>query len=290
MNQRLLERLSAYVSLTRLNRPIGIYLLLWPMLWALWIAAEGRPDSWVVIVFVLGVVLMRSAGCVLNDFADRGFDGHVRRTAERPIPAGRVSAREALLVAAALMLIALLLVLTLNALTIGLAVIAALLAASYPFMKRYTYLPQVHLGLAFGMAIPMAFAAQINALPPVTWLLLCANVLWAVAYDTMYAMVDREDDLRIGVKSTAILFGNDDRLIIGIIQSLMIAVLIVIGVKINLGGMYFVGIGAAATLAVYHQYLIKERDPECCFAAFLNNHWLGAAIFMGLLSHYLCAY
>jgi len=290
MNQLIRDRLSAYTSLTRLDRPIGIYLLLWPMLWALWIAAEGRPDPWVTIVFVVGVILMRSAGCVLNDYADRGFDGHVRRTAERPIPAGRASAREALLVAATLMLVALLLVLTLNALTIGLAVIAALLAATYPFMKRYTYIPQVHLGLAFGMSIPMAFAAQINALPPVAWLLLCANVLWSVAYDTMYAMVDREDDTRIGVKSTAILFGNDDRLIIGIIQSFMIAVLIVIGVKINLGGMYFVGIGAAATLAAYHQYLIKDREPDRCFAAFLNNHWLGAAIFMGLLSHYLCAY
>ncbi len=290
MNSVIRDRLHAYISLARLDRPIGIYLLLWPMLWALWIASEGRPNAWVTIVFILGVILMRSAGCVLNDFADRDFDGHVQRTAKRPIPAGRVKAQEALLVAAALTLFALLLVLTLGWLTIGLAVIAALLAASYPFMKRYTFMPQVHLGLAFGMSIPMAFAAQVGALPPVTWLILCASVLWTVAYDTMYAMVDREDDIRIGIKSTAILFGDEDRLIIGIIQSLLIAVLIVIGVRMELGGMYYVGISAAVVLAIYQQYLIKDREPGRCFEAFLNNHWLGAAVFTGLLSHYLCAY
>ncbi len=283
------DKLPAYLSLTRLDRPIGIWLLLWPTLWALLIAAEGRPHPWIVIVFVLGVILMRSAGCVVNDFADRDFDGHVRRTAARPIPAGQVSAREALVLAALLMLIALALVLTLNWLTIALAGVAALLAASYPFMKRYTYLPQVHLGLAFGWAIPMAFAAQAEVLPPVTWLLLIANVLWTVAYDTMYAMVDRDDDIRIGVKSTAILFGSEDRLIIGIIQCLFLAVLIIIGSKIELGGMYYVGVAAAAGFAIYQQYLIKDREPDRCFAAFLNNHWLGAAVFMGLLSYYLCA-
>ena len=290
MNAVISERLNRYASLMRLDRPIGIYLLLWPTLWALWIAAEGRPNTWVVIVFVLGVVLMRSAGCVMNDFADRDFDGHVRRTAQRPIPAGRVSSREALLLACALALLAFILVLTLNILTIGLAVVAVLLAATYPFMKRYTYLPQVHLGLAFGWAIPMAFAAQVGVLPPVTWLILCASVLWTVAYDTMYAMVDREDDIRVGIKSTAILFGSEDRFIIGIIQALLIAVLIVIGLKMELGGMYYVGVGTAGALSIYQQYLIRDREPARCLEAFLNNHWLGAAVFTGLLSHYLCAY
>lgn len=290
MNSMIKDRLTAYAVLARLDRPIGIYLLLWPTLWALWIASEGRPNTWVVIVFVLGVILMRSAGCIMNDFADRDFDGHVKRTAQRPLPAGRVSEREALLLAGTLMLTALLLVLTLNRLTVGLAVIAALLAVTYPFMKRYTYLPQVHLGLAFGWAIPMAFAAQIGAVPPVAWLLLCASLLWTVAYDTMYAMVDRDDDIRIGIKSTAILFGSEDRLIIGIIQALLVAVLIVIGIRIELGGMYYVGISAAVLLAVYQQYLIRDREPARCFEAFLNNHWLGAAVFMGLLSHYLRAY
>lgn len=289
MNGLLQNKLLTYTSLTRIDRPIGIWLLLWPTLWALWIAAEGRPHPWIVIVFVLGVILMRSAGCVMNDFADRDFDGHVRRTATRPIPSGRASAREALLLTVALMLLALALVLTLDRLTIMLAGVAALLAVTYPFMKRYTYLPQVHLGLAFGWAIPMAFAAQAEALPPVAWLLLIANVLWAVAYDTMYAMVDRDDDIRIGVKSTAILFGSEDRLITGIIQLLFFAVLLIIGIKIELGGMYYVGVAAAAVCAVYQQYLIKDREPAQCFAAFLNNHWLGAAVFMGLLSHYLCA-
>lgn len=290
MNSIIKERLRTYAVLARLDRPIGIYLLLWPTLWALWIASEGRPNTWVAIVFVLGVILMRSAGCIMNDFADRDFDGHVKRTAQRPLPAGRVSAREALLLAGTLMLAALLLVLTLNRLTVGLAVVAALLAITYPFMKRYTYLPQVHLGLAFGWAIPMAFAAQIGAVPAVAWLLLCASLLWTVAYDTMYAMVDRDDDIRIGIKSTAILFGSEDRLIIGIIQALLVAVLIVIGIRIELGGMYYVGISAAALLAVYQQYLIRNREPARCFEAFLNNHWLGAAVFMGLLSHYLRAY
>lgn len=282
------ERLRVYAELARIDRPIGIFLLLWPTLWALWIAAEGRPHPWVVLVFVCGVVLMRSAGCVINDFADRNFDGRVRRTAGRPLPSGQCGPGEALVLAGVLMLLALALVLTLNRLTILLALVAAVLAATYPFMKRYTYLPQVHLGLAFGWAVPMAFAAQIGVLPPVAWLLLIANILWAVAYDTMYAMVDREDDLRIGVKSTAILFGQEDRLIIGLIQLMLIGVLVLIGIKTELGGMYYIGVTAAALLAVYQQYLIKDRDPDRCFAAFLNNHWFGAAVFMGILSYYLC--
>lgn len=272
----------------RLDRPIGIYLLLWPTMWALWLAAEGRPYPWLLAVFIGGVVLMRSAGCVLNDLADRNIDGHVRRTRQRPLPTGKVKPRQALLLAVVLMLLALLLVLTTNTLTIQLAVIAALLAASYPFMKRYTYVPQVHLGLAFGWSVPMAFAAQINALPPIAWLTLIATVLWAVAYDTMYAMVDREDDIKIGVKSTAILFGDEDRLIIGIIQLMLLGVLLLIGSKAELGGMYYVGLAAATMLGIYQQFLIRNREPAQCLQAFLNNHWLGAAVFTGLLAHYLC--
>lgn len=272
----------------RLDRPIGIYLLLWPTLWALWLAAEGRPYPWLLAVFIGGVVLMRSAGCVLNDLADRNIDGHVRRTRQRPLPAGKVKPRQALLLAIVLLLLALLLVLTTNTLTIQLAVIAALLAATYPFMKRYTYVPQVHLGLAFGWSVPMAFATQINALPPIAWLTLIATVLWAVAYDTMYAMVDREDDIEIGVKSTAILFGDEDRLIIGIIQIMLLGVLLLIGSKAELGGMYYVGLAAATILGIYQQFLIRNREPAQCLQAFLNNHWLGAAVFTGLLAHYLC--
>lgn len=282
------KQIQAYAELMRLDRPIGIYLLLWPTLWALWLAAEGRPYPWLLAVFIGGVVLMRSAGCVLNDLADRNIDGHVRRTRQRPLPAGKVKPRQALFLAIVLMLLALLLVLTTNTLTIQLAVIAALLAASYPFMKRYTYVPQVHLGLAFGWSVPMAFAAQINALPPIAWLTLIATVLWAVAYDTMYAMVDREDDIEIGVKSTAILFGDEDRLIIGIIQIMLLGVLLLIGNKAELGGMYYVGLAAAAILGIYQQFLIRNREPAQCLQAFLNNHWLGAAVFTGLLAHYLC--
>ncbi|MEX2517272.1 MAG: 4-hydroxybenzoate octaprenyltransferase [Gammaproteobacteria bacterium] len=282
------KQIQAYVELMRLDRPIGIYLLLWPTLWALWLAAEGRPYPWLLAVFIGGVVLMRSAGCVLNDLADRNIDAHVRRTRQRPLPTGKVRPRQALLLAVVLLLLALLLVLTTNTLTIQLAVIAVLLAASYPFMKRYTYVPQVHLGLAFGWSVPMAFAAQINALPPIAWLTLIATVLWAVAYDTMYAMVDREDDIEIGVKSTAILFGDEDRLIIGIIQIMLLGVLLLIGNKAELGGMYYVGLAAATILGIYQQFLIRNREPAQCLQAFLNNHWLGAAVFTGLLAHYLC--
>lgn len=284
------SRMDVYGRLMRLDRPIGIYLLLWPTLWALWLAAEGFPDPWVFTVFVAGVFLMRSAGCVLNDLADRDFDIHVRRTRERPLPAGEAEPREALVLALILVLIAFALVLTTNRLTILLSLVAVVLAATYPFMKRYTYLPQVHLGLAFGWAVPMAFAAQTGSVPVVAWLVLIATVLWAVAYDTMYAMVDREDDLRVGVKSTAILFGNEDRLIIGIIQGLLILVLWLIGVRMELGGMYYTGVVAAIGLALYQQYLISDRKPEHCLQAFQNNHWLGMAVFTGLLAHYLCAY
>ena len=280
------EKLYHYALLMRMNRPIGVYLLLWPTVWALWIAGEGNPDVGVTLVFVLGVVLMRSAGCVINDYADRDFDPHVSRTRNRPIAAGNVKPREALLLFILLCLVAFTLVLTMNRLTIGLSVGAVLLAAIYPFMKRYTYLPQVFLGLAFGWAIPMAFAAQTGEVPVIAWLLLTATVLWATAYDSMYAMVDVEDDLKIGVKSTAILFGDADRMIIGSMQVMFLIAMVIVGNRLELGLYYFAGLLAAALLVVYQQFLIRNRDPEGCFKAFLNNHWFGAVIFAGLVMHY----
>ena len=281
------DRLKQYAYLMRLHRPIGIFLLLWPALWALWIAGEGRPAPRVVAIFVLGVVLMRSAGCVINDYADRDFDPHVRRTRDRPLAAGRVTPREALALFAVLCGLAFLLVLFLNPLTIALAFVAAFLAASYPFMKRYTHLPQAYLGLAFGWAVPMAFAAQTGRVPAIAWWLLLATVLWALAYDTMYAIVDREDDRRIGVKSTAILFGRHDRLIVGLIQLAMLAVLAWVGHLAGLGGWYRAGLVAAAGFMAWQQWLIREREPDRCFQAFLNNNWLGAAVFLGILLDYL---
>lgn len=273
----------------RLDRPIGIFLLLWPTLWALWIAAQGRPNPLVLTVFVLGVVLMRSAGCVINDYADRRFDPYVARTRDRPIAAGRVSPREALALFVVLALAAFGLVWLLNRLTVMLSFVGVVLAATYPFTKRYTHLPQIHLGAAFGWAVPMAFAAQAGTVPPVAWLLFVATVLWATAYDTMYAMVDREDDIKIGVKSTAILFGEADRLVIGIIQVLLMVTLILVGRQLSLGGFYYLGLAVAAVLAGYQQYLIRRREPEGCFRAFLNNNWFGAAVFAGLVLHYLTA-
>ncbi len=282
----MIDRIHQYFLLMRLNRPIGIYLLLWPTLWALWIAAEGVPDGWVATVFILGVVLMRSAGCVINDYADRKIDPFVQRTKDRPLAAGKVSAREALVLFVVLSLTAFALVLTLNWLTIALSAVGAFLAATYPFMKRHTYLPQVYLGLAFGWAVPMAFAAQTGAVPVVAWLLLIATVLWATAYDTMYAMVDRPDDIEIGVKSTAILFGDADRLIIGIIQGLFVLVLLLIGSQLALAWPYYAGVAVAVLLMVYQQGLIKERDGMKCFQAFLNNHWVGLAVFAGIAGSY----
>ena len=275
-----------YARLMRLDKPIGILLLLWPTLWALWIAGEGHPRPWVVAVFVLGVVLMRSAGCVINDFADRDFDRHVRRTASRPITAGQVSPREALVLFGVLSLLALGLVLTLDRLTVQLSLVGAFLAASYPFTKRFTHLPQAYLGVAFGWAIPMAFAAQTGEVDPRSWWLFAAVVLWALIYDTMYAMVDREDDLKIGVKSSAILFGRYDRLIIGLLQLAMLAVLLVVGRLFGLGLWYHLGLAAAAGLMLYHQWLIRDRDRERCFRAFLHNQWIGVAIFAGLVLDY----
>jgi 4-hydroxybenzoate polyprenyltransferase len=281
------DLLMPYFRLMRLDKPIGIFLLLWPTLWALWIAGQGRPDPLVLMVFVAGVVLMRSAGCVINDFADRNFDGHVERTKDRPIPSGAVSPQAALRLFVGLITAAFFLVLLMNTLTVLLAFAGAALAATYPFTKRYTHLPQLHLGLAFGWAVPMAFAAQTGAVPKVAWLLLIAAVLWAVAYDTMYAMVDREDDKRIGVKSTAILFDDADRFIIGVIQILMLVVLLIVGKEVKLGWPYYFGLCLAAAFAAYQQYLIKDRTPARCFQAFINNNWLGMAVFVGIAGAYL---
>lgn len=280
-------KVNAYWRLMRFDKPIGIFLLLWPGLWALWFAGQGHPDVGVVIVIVLGTLLMRAAGCVINDYADRDFDPHVERTRLRPIAAGEVTPREALWLFVALCLVALALVLTMNPLTIALAVPGAFLAASYPFMKRYTHLPQAYLGIAFGWAVPMSFAAQLGYIPGLAWELFAATVIWALIYDTMYAMVDRDDDLKIGVKSTAILFGRHDRLIIGLLQLAMLALLADVGRRAGLGLAFGGGLLAGAALFVYQQWLIRDREKPECFRAFLNNHWFGAVVFAGIALDYL---
>ena len=283
----LFDRLTQYARLARLDRPIGNFLLLWPTLWALWIAGQGRPEPLVLVVFVLGVLVMRAAGCVINDFADRNLDGHVERTRARPMATGRVSEFEALGLFVVLCLVAFGLVLLLNRLTIYLSLVGVALAATYPFMKRYTYLPQVHLGAAFGWAVPMAFAAQTGAVPPVAWLVFLSAVVWATIYDTMYAMVDRDDDLVVGIKSTAILFGDHDRLIIGVLQAIMTVVLVVVGLRAGLGEPYYWGVGLAGLLFIYQQILIRERRREDCFRAFLNNNVYGGVVFVGLLLDFI---
>ncbi len=270
----------------RLDKPIGILLLLWPTLWALWIAGEGHPRPWLVAVFVAGVVLMRSAGCVINDYADRNIDSHVKRTAQRPLTAGLVSKKEALTLFALLVVLAFLLVLTLNLLTIGLSLVGAFLATSYPFTKRFTHLPQAYLGAAFGWAIPMSFAAQTGSVDPRSWWLFAAVLIWALIYDTMYAMVDRDDDVNIGIKSTAILFGRYDRLIIGLLQLLFLVLLFYIGRLFGLGITYDIGLAVAALLMLYHQWLIRNRQREKCFKAFLHNHWVGVSVFAGIVADY----
>lgn len=281
------QRAYQYAVLARLNKPIGILLLLWPTLWALWIAAEGVPHLGVLTVFVLGVILMRSAGCVINDYADREIDPRVNRTKDRPIAAGRVSADEAMLLFMALCFSAFLLVLTMNTFTILLSLGGVVLAGIYPFMKRYTHMPQIVLGMAFGWSVPMAFAAQTNSVPKIAWLIYVVTVLWAVIYDTMYAMADRLDDLKIGVKSTAILFGDADRVIIGILQAMMLFALYLIGQQAQLGGFYNFAILIGAGLMIYHQYLIRYRQPAACISAFLNNNWLGTVIFTGIVVNYI---
>lgn len=284
--RRLAAQLREYALLMRLDRPIGILLLLWPTLWALWIAGAGRPDPHVFLVFVAGVVLMRSGGCVMNDFADREFDPHVERTRDRPLARGAVSPLEALLLASALGAIAFGLVLTLNRLTVLLALAGAMLTIAYPFLKRVTHLPQIWLGASFGWSVPMAFAAQTGTVPQLAWLMFIAVILWAVVYDTMYAMVDREDDLRLGIRSTAILFGDADRVLLGIMQALLLLALWLVGRQAGLGDWYVAGLAIAAGLSLWQQYLIRDRRPADCFRAFLNNNYYGMAVFIGILLHY----
>ncbi|BAN68216.1 4-hydroxybenzoate octaprenyltransferase [endosymbiont of unidentified scaly snail isolate Monju] len=281
------RRLRAYWKLIRADRPIGIFLLLWPALWALWIAGEGNPPWQVALIFVLGTVLMRSAGCAINDYADRDFDGHVERTAGRPLATGLIRPREALAVFAVLALAAFGLVLFLNRLTVMISFVAVTLAAVYPFMKRYTHLPQLVLGMAFGWAVPMAFTALHGTVPPFAWELFAATVIWALIYDTEYAMVDREDDLRIGIKSSAILFGRHDRLIIGLLQLAMLALLWDVGRRAGLGWGWWGGLLAGAGLFAWQQVLIRHRERQACFRAFLNNNAFGLVLFLGLFLDYL---
>jgi 4-hydroxybenzoate polyprenyltransferase len=281
------KRLSLYLQLTRLNRPIGILLLLWPTLWGVWIAGAGHPSWHIVLIFVLGTVLMRSAGCAINDYADRDFDRHVKRTRDRPVASGRITPREAMWVAVSLALAAFVLILPLNALTLLLSFPAVLLATSYPFTKRFLAIPQAYLGIAFGFGIPMAFAAQLGNVPPVAWLLLVANIFWAIAYDTEYAMVDRDDDIHLGIHSAALLFGKYDVAAVMSSYAITLALLAAAGIMINSGWLYYAGLLFAAGIAFYHYHLIKHRQREQCFAAFLNNNWLGAVIFAGIALDYL---
>lgn len=283
----LTERLSHYEKLMRLDKPIGILLLLWPTLWAQWLASHGHPDWLILWIFVVGVVLMRSAGCVINDYADRDFDPHVARTRERPLAAGKVSPKEALLLAAALSLLAFLLILPLDALVLKLSVVALFLAASYPFTKRFFAIPQAYLGIAFGFGIPMSYAALWGEIPLEAWVLLAANIFWAIAYDTQYAMVDRADDLKIGIKTSAISFGRYDLIAIALCYCITLALLGWVGWQRGLGLAFFGGLATAAGIALYHLWLIRERDPQQCFRAFLHNTWFGAAVFGGIALSYL---
>ncbi|WP_312119518.1 4-hydroxybenzoate octaprenyltransferase [Kosakonia cowanii] len=280
-------KLLAFHRLMRTDKPIGALLLLWPTLWALWVATPGVPPLWILLVFVAGVWLMRAAGCVVNDYADRKFDGHVKRTANRPLPSGAVTENEARGLFIILVLLAFALVLTLNLMTILLSVAALGLAWIYPFMKRYTHLPQVVLGAAFGWSIPMAFAAVSESVPLSCWIMFFANILWAVAYDTEYAMVDRDDDVKIGIKSTAILFGRHDKLIIGILQVLVMAMMAAVGWLNGLGWIYYATVLVAGALFVYQQVLIAGRERDACFKAFLNNNYVGLVLFLGLAVNYL---
>lgn len=284
MPEHLRSRLADYAKLLRLDRPIGSLLLLWPTYWALWLASDGFPGIGNLIIFTLGVFLMRAAGCAINDFADRDVDRHVKRTKDRPLTSGRIAAWEAVALFLGLALVAfLMVVLFTNPLTLYLSFGGVVLAFIYPFMKRYTHLPQLFLGAAFSWAIPMAWAAEANELTQLTWLLFTANVLWTVAYDTFYAMVDRDDDLRIGVKSTAILFGDADLAIIGFLQGLVVVILIMVGNQADVGIIYYLGVLAMAGLFIYQQYLARLRERAGCFRAFLNNNWAGFAVFAGLV-------
>lgn len=281
------DKARAYWQLMRMDKPIGTLLLLWPTFWALILAAEGMPDLKVLVVFILGVIFMRAAGCVINDFADRKVDGHVKRTAQRPLPSGRVTSKEAVALFLVLGISSFLLVLTMNTLTIQLSFAGIVLAFIYPFMKRFTHLPQLFLGLAFSWAIPMAWAAQSNELPMMVWFVFVVNALWTIAYDTLYAMVDRDDDLKIGIKSTAILFGRFDKMIVGALQLVTLTMLIYLGMWYELGASYYWSLLVAGALFVFQQHLIRHRERELCFRAFLNNNYVGMVISVGLLIAFL---
>jgi len=287
MMNNLKKQFPHYLQLIRFDRPIGTYLLLWPTLWALWIASDGLPNLKILIIFILGVFLMRSAGCAINDYADRDFDADVARTELRPLATGAITPKEAIGVFVVLALISFILVLQLNWLTIGMSLLALALAASYPFMKRVHMLPQAHLGFTFGWSIPMAYTAVHNQLPDLSnWLIFFTAVIWTTAYDTMYGMADREDDIKLGLKSTAILFGDNDKIIVGIMQFIVAMMLTGIGLLESLGGFYYLGIALASVFFIYQQYLIRNRESVPCFHAFLNNNWFGLVVFAGLLLDY----
>ncbi|GAB2897904.1 4-hydroxybenzoate octaprenyltransferase [Uliginosibacterium flavum] len=281
-----IQKLDAYEKLMRLDKPIGILLLLWPTLWGLWLSSHGHPNWWIVGIFALGTVLMRSAGCVINDWADRDFDGQVARTKDRPLVNGSVKPTEALIVAAVLALSAFVLILPLERLVLWLSIPALLLAASYPFAKRFLAIPQAWLGVAFGFGIPMAFAAEQGSVPPLAWGMLLGNVFWAIAYDTEYAMVDREDDLKIDIRSSAISFGRFDVLAVMLCYAAFLGIMLGVGLHLARGWPYFTGLGLAAFIAGYHFTLIRTRVPAQCFRAFVHNNWLGAAVFAGILADY----
>ena len=283
---KLTERLQLYLQLTRLHRPIGILLLLWPTLWGVWIAGNGHPSLLIVFIFTLGTVLMRSSGCAVNDYADRHIDKHVERTKDRPLTSGKVSERETLWLAVVLALVSFALILPMNPLTWLMSFPAAFLAASYPFTKRFFAIPQAYLGIAFGFGIPMAFAAQLGEVPAVAWVLLLANIFWSIAYDTEYAMVDRNDDIHLGIHSSALFFGKYDVIAVMICYTLTLLLLAVAGLMSGLGLVYFAGLIVAGGIALHHYRLIKNRDREKCFAAFLHNNWFGAAVFAGLVADY----
>jgi len=280
------KRLPDFIQLSRLNRPIGIYLLLWPALWSVWIASEGIPSLKIIFIFVAGVILTRTGGCIINDYADRHLDGHVKRTQNRPLSTGRISSKEALTLAIIIGLLCFGLVLLTNQLTILLSVGAIILACTYPFMKRYTYFPQVILGAAFASSVPMAFAAITEAIPSYAWLIYSATVLWTIAYDTLYAMADREDDLKVGIRSTAILFGEADLVMIGMLDALALFSLWLLGNQLNMSDWYYAGLLVAVSLWGWQLWQSRKREPSACFNAFLHNHWVGAAIFIGIFLHY----
>lgn len=282
MPMNLSQRLSLYIKLTRLDRPIGILLLLWPTLWAIWIASDGHPPLLTLFIFVIGTLLMRSAGCVINDYADRDLDKHVKRTQHRPITNGQVAPREALYLAATLAIAAFLLILPLNKLTLLLSIPAVLLAGSYPYTKRFLAIPQAYLGIAFGFGIPMAFAAIQNTIPAIAWWLLLANIFWCIAYDTEYAMVDRDDDIYLGIHSSALFFARFDVIAVMACYVAAITILVWVGFKSQLGWVYYLGLLIAFGIIVYHYQLIRGRQREACFKAFLQNSWIGASVFAGI--------